>query len=95
MNEKLQPLAEKYKTSPETEEGQESLGKIYEYMDSHTLNFNKYFNNANGTGSVSATHVLSGSFIDFEKSVNFPTPDLIKVTMTTGETVYVLFSELI
>ena len=90
MIEELRPYAEAYKENESTE----ALTKLYDYLDNNALHFNAYYNNPDGTGAVTAKYNFHGTFVNFEKSGNFPTPDLLKVTKDDGETVYVLFSAL-
>lgn len=87
---KLAPLAAAYKENGSTE----ALAELYDYLDQHTLAFNTYYTSPDGTGLVTAAFNMTGTFEEFAKSTNFPTPDLLKVKYS-GNTVYVLFSELL
>lgn len=86
----LAPLAAAYKENGSTE----ALAGLYDYLDQHTLTFKAYYTSSDGTGLVSAGFNMTGTFEEFAKSTNFPTPDLLKVK-SGGNLVFVLFSDLL
>lgn len=83
-------MAATYKENGSTE----ALAGLYDYLDQTPLSFNRYYTSPDGTGLVSAAFNMTGTFEEFAKSTNFPTPDLLKVK-SGGNPVYVLFNDLL
>ncbi|WP_316846445.1 hypothetical protein [Pedobacter psychrodurus] len=67
----------------------ENVAALEKFISNNPIKFTKYFDNPNGQNQKNSINNLTGKFERFEINANYPEGELIEITFTTGDTLYV------